>query len=312
MKHALYPKPVRGKTGKRALGKVTAFCRIRYVRASNPAVFPAESLEGESKVPTTLTTTYYAPPECGGPWLQPFRPFDSAEEVRRCERAAVRRLQVPRNTPVHLRIVAHAIIENQPETAVWAAQVDPREYLALYETAQVVLGHPHKILTTPSPNTGLQPAAIARSWSESASAPRPAAQSTPREAFPVALLGDPLLGRELFSFLESRRCAIVFRQVDFDGHPLRSGPSRSLPLALLPLETRMSCYREVLPLLRAKAAVVVHSPFSHNAALWKCHGPSFGVPLLQLECAIPGFLTGAEKIRLENWLSIHAKTLPTF
>ena len=259
-------------------------------------------------MPTTLTTTSYAPPECGGQLIHPFHPFDSAEEVRRIERAAIRLLHVPRNTPVHLKILAHAIIQNRPETAVWASQVDPREYLALYETARTVLGHPRKILAVPSPKTRLRLDAIARSWAESASASPAPIQTSPKGPFTNALLGDPLLGRELFTFLDSRHCAIVFRQDDFDGHTPVSEPSCALPLALLPMETRISCYRLVLQRLKAMATIVVHSPFSHQAALWKCVGPRFGGPLLQLECAIPGYLTGAEKIRLENWLSIHAKT----
>ncbi len=258
-------------------------------------------------MPTVLATTAYAPPSCDGPLLHPFRHFSSPEEVRRLERAAARLLHVPRNTPIHLKVLAHAIIENRPGVAVWAPQTDPREYLALYETARAVLGHPQQIITVASTTTGMRPAAIVRSWAESHPAPGTFPSARTGGPLRVALFGDPLLGGDLLAFLNAHPCATVFQQGDFDLHSLETKSSLALPLGLLPLEIRMSCYRILLPLLKAEAAISVHSPFSHNAALWKCFVPGLGLPLLHLECAIPGFLTGAEKIRLENWLSIHAK-----
>lgn len=314
-----------------------------------------------------LTTTAFRATDPVDGRVHPFAAFLPLEEVRRRERASARRFGLPRNVTVHLRLLAHSLLENEPGTVRYSPPADPREYLALYETAKSLFGFPRHVVFGPGlgppathPAENAQPAAplpegtlsttlrrrgppllkfvispfddTSTPWASiyegvlaagiglphprgrQGSSPRPpGASAVPRAAPPrrlapappgprPALFGDWLLGPALFDRLENRGARPVFVQAVFDAFRAPAGPG-TLPFAARPFRDKARAYRPALRSAGAGCLIFVHAPFSHNRASWGRELLRFGLPTLLLECAVPGYLTEGERIRLENFLA---------
>lgn len=314
-----------------------------------------------------LTTTAFSDTDPVDGRVHPFTAFLPLEEIRRRERASVRRFGLPRNVTVHLRLLAHSLLENEPVTVRYSPPADPREYLALYETARSLFGFPQQVVFGPeisapaelpveAEQAANRPSVIAPSPSlrrrrpnicsfyissiDGAMIPlssiyegalaagiglpppqgRPASSPRPPEAAPSdrgdlprrvasdrpgprpALFGDWLLGPSLFDRLESRGARPVFVQAVFDAFRTPAGPG-VLPFAARAFRDKARAYRPALRNAGADCLIFIHAPFSHNRASWGRELVRFGLPTLLLECAVPGYLTEGERIRLENFLA---------
>ncbi|MBP7864347.1 MAG: hypothetical protein KA419_00245 [Acidobacteria bacterium] len=314
-----------------------------------------------------LTTTTFGDTVPAEGRVHPFAAFRPLEEIRRRERAAERRFGLPRNVTVHLRLLADSLLENEPDTVIYCPPADPREYLALYETARSLFGFPRHVAFGPGtgppaerpgesgpsadrPGAGLTPPSsrrrrwpscqfvnsalndillpLAAAYEEVLAAgiglprhpgrgeppPRePGPAPSPRAGGPgrlaaapagprPALFGDWLLGPGLLDRLESHGARPVFIQAIFDVLRKRAKPGL-LPFAARPFREKTRAYGRALRALGAGCLIFVHAPFSHNRASWGRELSRFDLPALFLECAVPGYLTEGERIRLENFLA---------
>lgn len=74
------------------------------------------------------------------------RPAGDPGALRSLARRPPAGFHVPRNTPAHVRVLAHALEDWRPHAALYVHPADPREYLALYEAWQSRVRHSFQVL----------------------------------------------------------------------------------------------------------------------------------------------------------------------